>query len=159
MARPEPGAAVFVADLPDPQAGVGEVRVRIANAAICGTDRHIFHWDSSVASMLTPPVVIGHEFCGHIDQIGSEVSGWEEGDYVSAEMHIVCGKCPSPGTPVTARHCGYSPHCRHSRLSRLGWLCWRSRPSQPFQLSRLCHISRPGGSYFVSLSRGVPPPT
>ncbi len=93
MARPEPGAAVFVADLPDPQAGVGEVRVRIANAAICGTDRHIFHWDSSVASMLTPPVVIGHEFCGHIDQIGSEVSGWEEGDYVSAEMHIVCGKC------------------------------------------------------------------
>lgn len=93
MARPEPGAAVFVEDLPEPQAGPGQVRVRISKAAICGTDRHIFHWDPSIAPLLSPPVVIGHEFCGHIDQVGAEVTGWEEGDYVSAEMHIVCGKC------------------------------------------------------------------
>jgi len=93
MARPEPGAAVFLEDLPVPTPGEGEVRVRIVNTAICGTDRHIFHWDPSVSGMLAPPVVIGHEFCGHVEALGAGVDGWQEGDYVSAEMHIVCGEC------------------------------------------------------------------
>lgn len=93
MARPEPGAAVLVEDLPVPAPAAGEVRVRVVNTAICGTDRHIYHWDPSVSGMLAPPVVIGHEFCGHIDAVGAGVEGWSEGDYVSAEMHIVCGVC------------------------------------------------------------------
>ncbi len=93
MARPEPGAAVYLEDLPVPTPGAGEVRVRISNTAICGTDRHIFHWDPSVSAMLAPPVVIGHEFCGHVEALGAGVEHWAEGDYVSAEMHIVCGRC------------------------------------------------------------------
>jgi len=93
MARPEPGAAVFIENLDPPTPGPREVRVRVLNTAICGTDRHIYHWDPSVSSMITPPVTIGHEFCGHLDVIGDGVQGWAEGDYVSAEMHIVCGRC------------------------------------------------------------------
>jgi len=65
----------------------------VARTAICGTDRHIFHWDDSVSHMLTPPVIIGHEFCGYIDALGPGVDGWATGDYVSAEMHLVCGTC------------------------------------------------------------------
>ena len=93
MSRPEPGATVFRDDLPEPTPGPGEVRIRVARAAICGTDRHIYHWDDSVAAMLSPPVTIGHEFCGHIDAVGERVEGWEVGDYVSAEMHVSCGRC------------------------------------------------------------------
>lgn len=93
MARPEAGAAVVVDDLDIPTPGPGEVRVRIANTAICGTDRHIFHWDPSVSHMITPPVIIGHEFCGYVHACGDGVEGWAQGDYVSAEMHIVCNRC------------------------------------------------------------------
>jgi len=93
MARPEAGAAVVVEDLDVPTPGPGEVRIRIAKTAICGTDRHIFHWDPSVSHMLTPPVTIGHEFCGYVHTCGDGVEGWAQGDYVSAEMHIVCNRC------------------------------------------------------------------
>lgn len=93
MARPEPGAAVFLDDAPDPRPTPGWVRIRVANTAICGTDRHIFHWDPSIAASTKPPVVIGHEFCGYIDEIGDGVEDWQIGDYVSAEMHIVCRQC------------------------------------------------------------------
>jgi len=93
MARPEPGAAILAEDLPVPQPGPGEVRVRVKATAICGTDRHIFHWDPSVSPLLAPPVVIGHEFCGFIDECGDGIEGWKPGDYVTAEMHLVCGEC------------------------------------------------------------------
>ena len=112
MARPEAGAAVFLDNLEAPTAGAGEVRVRVQKTAICGTDRHIFHWDPSVAPMLSPPVTIGHEFCGVIDSLGAGVEGWEEGDYVSAEMHIVCGRC---------RACQAGNHhiCEHTQIAGL----------------------------------------
>jgi len=93
MVRPEAGAAELRTDVPIPTPGPGEVRVRVARTAICGTDRHIFHWDPSVASMLTPPVTIGHEFCGYVDELGDGVHGYQLEDYVSAEMHLVCGLC------------------------------------------------------------------
>lgn len=112
MTRPEAGAAALVADLEVPTPGPGEVRIRIARTAICGTDRHIFHWDPSVASMLEPPVIIGHEFCGHVESLGEGVEGWEEGDYVSAEMHLVCNRC---------RACQAGNHhvCERTRIAGL----------------------------------------
>ena len=79
MARPEAGAAVFRDDLPVPDPGPGEVRIHVLNTAICGTDRHIFHWDDSVAPMLSPPVIIGNEFCGHLHALGAGVENWEIG--------------------------------------------------------------------------------
>lgn len=91
--QPEAGAVEFRTDHPVPQPGAGWVRVRVAAAAICGTDRHIYHWDPSVQNEVIPPVVIGHEFCGHVDATGDGVEGWAVGDYVSAEMHVVCGEC------------------------------------------------------------------
>lgn len=93
MARPEPGAAVFLENAPVPQPTPGWVRIKVARTAICGTDRHIFHWDASIAGTTKPPVIIGHEFCGHIDALGEGVRNWKVGEYVSAEMHIVCGRC------------------------------------------------------------------
>jgi threonine 3-dehydrogenase len=70
--------------------------IRVAAAAICGTDKHIYHWDPSIRDSVTPPRIYGHEFCGFIEEMGDRAhrSGFKVGDYVSAEMHVVCGECP-----------------------------------------------------------------
>ena len=84
--------AVEVADRPVPSPGPGEVVIKVRATGICGTDRHIVHWDPSIQFM-KPPVVFGHEFCGHVAALGAGVQDLKEGDYVSAEMHVVCGVC------------------------------------------------------------------
>lgn len=88
-----------IRDAPVPVAGPGEVVIRVAAAAICGTDKHIYHWDESIRSSVTPPRIYGHEFCGFVEAIGDGAARSHEGelhpgDYVSAEMHVVCGECP-----------------------------------------------------------------
>ena len=93
---PEDGVAgTEVRDCPSPRPGSGEVLLRVAAAAICGTDKHIYHWDPSIQDKVTPPRIYGHEFCGFVEEVGpdSEQSGLAAGDYVSAEMHVVCGYC------------------------------------------------------------------
>ena len=84
--------AVAIEDCPRPTPGPDEVVVQVQATGICGTDRHIYHWDPSVQFM-APPVIFGHEFCGNIAALGSAVSGFAEGDYVAAEMHVVCNQC------------------------------------------------------------------
>jgi threonine 3-dehydrogenase len=69
------------------------VLIRIAKTAICGTDMHIFHWDAWARRTIRVPMAVGHEYCGRIVQVGSEVRGFEVGDRVSGEGHITCGHC------------------------------------------------------------------
>lgn len=84
-----------VRDCPLPEPARGEVLVRVAAASICGTDKHIYHWDPSIHDSVVPPRIYGHEFCGFIEQFAEEDAPQELsiGDYVSAEMHVVCGEC------------------------------------------------------------------
>ena len=62
-------------------------------ASICGTDLHIYGWDRWSASRIKTPMTFGHEFCGYIEKVGSEVTSVKPGDFVSAEMHVNCGHC------------------------------------------------------------------
>jgi len=77
--------------LPKPARGM--VMVDVIAAGICGTDFHIYQWDSWSAGRIKTPMTIGHEFVGTISAIGDEVTGYEVGQRVSAECHIACGKC------------------------------------------------------------------
>jgi threonine 3-dehydrogenase len=61
--------------------------------AICGTDMHIWHWDEWAQRTIPVPMAVGHEYCGEIVEIGSEVAGLKVGDRVSGEGHITCGYC------------------------------------------------------------------
>jgi len=75
------------------------VLIRVAATAICGTDKHIYHWDPSIQASVKPPRIYGHEFCGFVEEIGpggerAFEGALEVGDYVSAEMHVICGECP-----------------------------------------------------------------
>jgi threonine 3-dehydrogenase len=78
-----------------PRPGPGEVLLRVLATAVCGSDRHIYTWDESMASIVKPPRIYGHEFCGEIAAFGpgAERPHLREGLYVSAEMHVTCGHC------------------------------------------------------------------
>ncbi len=92
--RPAPASMRVTTDRSTPSPGAGEVLIRVLGAGICGTDRHIYNWDESLREMITLPLVPGHEFCGEIAEVGRDVpAGVAVGDYVSAEMHVVCGTC------------------------------------------------------------------
>ncbi len=82
-------------DVPVPEPAPGQVRLLVAAAGICGTDVHMAKGHESLSALVHAPVVQGHEFCGHVDKLGAEVSGLTVGDFVSAEMHEVCGDCPA----------------------------------------------------------------
>lgn len=89
--RPDRGAELTSVAIPS--LGPQDVLVKVRAASICGTDLHIYDWDAWSASRIKPPLTFGHEFCGTIARLGSEVSGLAEGDFVSAEMHVNCGAC------------------------------------------------------------------
>lgn len=90
--EPAPKSTV-VKNVPRPEPGPDEVRIRIKVASICGTDVHIYDWDPWAQNRIKTPLIQGHEFAGEIDKVGSNVRGLRNGDYVSAEGHIACGRC------------------------------------------------------------------
>ena len=80
-------------DVPEPNTGMRDVKIRVLKTGICGTDLHIESWDSWADKNLEPPFIPGHEFVGRVSEIGSEVTTLKVGDLVSGEGHIVCGLC------------------------------------------------------------------
>jgi len=90
-AKPEPGFTVEEIDIPS--VGPNDLLVKVRRAAICGTDSHIYAWDEWSQNRIKPPLIVGHEFCGDVVEVGSNATGYKVGDYVSAESHIPCGYC------------------------------------------------------------------
>lgn len=88
-----PGPGLELAEVDVPPIGPRDVLIQVRAASICGTDLHIYRWDPWAQSRIRPPLIIGHEFCGHVVAVGSEVHTVQEGDYVSVESHVVCGSC------------------------------------------------------------------
>ncbi len=69
-----------------------QVLVQVAAVGVCGSDIHLWRERQSWAIKL--PVILGHEFCGTIAEVGSAVTGWKEGDRVAVETAAyVCGRC------------------------------------------------------------------
>jgi threonine 3-dehydrogenase len=79
--------------VPTPAIGPHDILVKVRASTICGTDLHIYKWDTWAQSRIRPPMVFGHEFCGDVVAAGEEAKRVHIGDYVSAETHIVCGHC------------------------------------------------------------------
>jgi threonine 3-dehydrogenase len=86
-----PGADIINIEVPKVEPG--HVLVRINAAAICGTDLHIYDWNEWAQQRVSPPMVIGHEFCGEIVEVGKGVTQVGVGDLVAGETHVPCGKC------------------------------------------------------------------
>ena len=88
-------SATEVRSVPVPVPGQAEVLIKVIATAVCGSDKHIYQWDASMAGMFQPPRTYGHEFCGEIVAFGpgGKRPHLEIGQYVSAEMHVTCGAC------------------------------------------------------------------
>ncbi len=96
LVKSKAGPGMELKDAPQPACGPNDVLIRVHHAGLCGTDLHIWNWDSWASRRLKPPVIIGHEFAGVITQLGPEAEATgvlAVGDPVTAEGHIVCGHC------------------------------------------------------------------
>jgi threonine 3-dehydrogenase len=96
LVKESPGPGIVLREVPVPRCGPSEVLIRVHHAGVCGTDLHIWEWDSWASKRLKLPVIVGHEFAGHITEFGTEAGAsglLAEGDLVTAEGHVVCGHC------------------------------------------------------------------
>ena len=84
----------------EPEVKAGHVKIQIAWAGICGTDRHEYNGPVFIPvtkpNRLTgrvAPFILGHEFTGKIVEVGENVKDWKIGDRVTASGNLVCGEC------------------------------------------------------------------
>jgi threonine 3-dehydrogenase len=84
---------LWLEEIPVPEIGINDVLIRVRYTGICGTDLHIYEWDDWARATIPVPMAIGHEFCGEIVAVGSNVNDFHPGEIVSGEGHVVCGRC------------------------------------------------------------------
>jgi threonine 3-dehydrogenase len=93
LAKTARAPELALVDLPIPEVGHNDVLIKIGKTGICGTDIHIWKWDSWAQATIPVPMQVGHEYVGMIAEVGQEVRGFKVGDRVSGEGHITCGHC------------------------------------------------------------------
>lgn len=84
---------LWLEDVPEPDVGINDVLIKVRKTGICGTDLHIYAWDEWAQKTIPVPMVVGHEFVGEVMDVGSNVNDFHTGEIVSAEGHVVCGRC------------------------------------------------------------------
>jgi D-arabinose 1-dehydrogenase-like Zn-dependent alcohol dehydrogenase len=81
-------------DWPDPDCGATDAVIRVEANGICLTDYHIWQGGFPWLGMATQvPIVLGHEYCGVIEELGAGVSGFKKGDRVVVPFNHACGSC------------------------------------------------------------------
>jgi L-iditol 2-dehydrogenase len=81
-----------IQDMPLPEVGPGDVRVKVDSCGICGSDVHGYDGSSG---RRVPPLIMGHEAAGVVESVGSGVEAVRPGDRVTFDSMISCGRCRS----------------------------------------------------------------
>jgi threonine 3-dehydrogenase len=84
---------LWLEEVVKPEIGINDVLIRVLRTGICGTDLHIYNWDDWARETIPVPMVIGHEFVGRVETVGSNVADFFPGEIVSGEGHVICGRC------------------------------------------------------------------
>ncbi|MFD2330502.1 galactitol-1-phosphate 5-dehydrogenase [Cohnella sp. GCM10020058] len=79
-----------VRDVPLPALQPDEVLVRVSHAGICGSELGGYLGHNSLRK---PPLIMGHEFSGTIEQVGEQAAHFQVGDRVTANPLVTCGEC------------------------------------------------------------------
>ena len=81
---------IKIVDLPIPKiSAANEVLVKVKKAAICGTDIHLYDWNQWCENVNAKnPMIIGHEFCGEVVEIGSNATLIKVGDLIDVVFEI-----------------------------------------------------------------------
>jgi threonine 3-dehydrogenase len=93
LIKKERKTGLWLEEAPEPEVGINDVLIHVDRTGICGTDLHIYKWDDWSQKTIPTPMVIGHEFVGEVARVGSNVKDFFPGEVVSAEGHVVCGRC------------------------------------------------------------------
>ncbi len=93
LVKERAGPGFTLKDVPQPTIRDDEVLIRVRRAGVCGTDVHIYEWDDWAKGRVKPPITVGHEFAGDVAEVGKLVTDVRIGDRVTAEGHIVDGRC------------------------------------------------------------------
>jgi threonine 3-dehydrogenase len=93
LVKKERKPGLWLEEVPEPEIGINDVLIRVDRTGICGTDVHIYKWDDWAQKTIPVPMVVGHEFVGEVVRVGSNVKDFFLGEVVSAEGHVVCGRC------------------------------------------------------------------
>ena len=89
LVKAKPEVGLWMENVPVPEVGPNDVLIRVKKSAICGTDVHIWNWDEWAKRTIPVPMVVGHEFCGTVEAVGSHVRTVKPGDRVSGEGHLI----------------------------------------------------------------------
>jgi L-iditol 2-dehydrogenase len=87
--------SVELREIPVPEFGSDDVLLEVAAVGVCGSDLH--QWTGEHSWPVNYPVVLGHEFAGYVHSVGSNVTGWKEGDRACSETAAVI----DPNSPMT----------------------------------------------------------
>lgn len=134
---PEKGS-VEIREISKPSIGEEDVLLEVSHVGVCGSDLH--QWTADHSWTVNYPVVLGHEFGGHIVETGSKVSGWKEGDRVVSETAAVID-LNNPMSRVgfynldpTRKGFGYGVNGAMTRFVRVPARCLHKVPAQiPFE--------------------------
>jgi len=85
------GQPLTVEEVPTPSPAAEEVLIRVAACGVCHTDLH--YLDHGTPTFKPPPMILGHEVSGTIEEVGSAVEGFALGDRVLAAAVLSCGVC------------------------------------------------------------------
>ncbi|MBM3783671.1 MAG: L-threonine 3-dehydrogenase [Acidobacteria bacterium] len=93
LVKREAAPGLWLEEIPVPEMGINDVKIRVDRASICGTDVHIYKWDEWAQKTIRVPMAIGHEFVGEVVAAGANAGDFTPGMLVSGEGHVVCGRC------------------------------------------------------------------
>lgn len=145
---PEAGS-VEIREIPKPKVGEDDVLLEVVNVGVCGSDLH--QWTADHSWPVNYPVVLGHEFGGHIVEVGKNVTSWKEGDRVVSETAAII----SPNNPLskqglynldpTRKGFGYGVNGAMTRFVRVPARCLHYVPENlPFEqacLTEPCSVA------------------
>ena len=82
-----------VEEIPTPELGAGQLRVRVRCGGICGSDLHYYQHGGFGTVRIQEPMVLGHEVAGVIEAVGPDVSGFSAGQRIAVSPSRPCGLC------------------------------------------------------------------
>ncbi len=111
---------IRIEDVPEPNTGAGQVKIRIKFCGICGSDIHEYTSGPFIipsrphplTGRAGDPIILGHEFSGEVTEIGEGVTKVQVGDRVTVNPLIYCGEC---------HYCRKGNHLMCSKLATVGF--------------------------------------
>jgi len=130
-------------DVDIPTIGPRDVLIKVKGTTICGSDIHAFHSAPTIIDIMKLPVILGHETCGEVVEVGECVTNIQKGELVSVEPHIFCGVCYycQTGAALNCKNLaifGLQTDGAFAEYARVPEICcWKHPKGTPYELGAI----------------------